>query len=1414
MLNVINNKINNTYNNLIKNNSGVYSQILENIQTKISEFKEKQNELLTQVRSFMQLTDDFEIYSKHLKILDSIHERCIFNRIKLISIYFTYPISNLEDTYLTNNLINTFSEELDVLSLDVINNIKDKNSITDSLNAYKNKFDSILSEIYGDNLISNYKNIYTNQNFLNEKETLFYEKLEPFYTEFNTTFFEQYFKVEFKKYVDKPIEIIAKFTQFAEIQKVYYENPAGEINEIIFNTLNDLIANAYENYLNIIKNDYNVISATVDKTNSTLVEEINNFFNNLYTNIETEKNTKRAKSYIKNILSLSDDDPFGLKSYSLEKEKNFYTYKIIQIRNYVDSDFRLHFCENSDTIETCNPNALDSVNKHNYDMAKIRNEIEHYQMIINHAKDLLTDELLADLNGDKFVNLFLEKVDFGVESVKNEILNYIKLKNDEEYEIFNPYIEKFKTSYKEVFEQNLNTQSITNKLEILADLVFTNKLKIINRDYEDLIENEFNSFNDKWKTLTFYLNNSEIEKSINSFKTNLKNNLDTFNNFVDNLILDESIIKSTSDYYKSIFDKGHNEILTKILDISNRYNDFKLLNITLNLNDIGKEAMNELKETFYSHIESETSRIYNQKFNELKTNIKNYIKESCDNILTKLNTKYESSYLILSQKSNPDCQITEIAPKINNCLQLTSLDEKLINSVNNYANTYKTHIENTFSQNEINNQIIKFENGNKTSNLKQNYNFDEIENKVPENAKELRKICEENLEKEKAEFKTEINNVIENEFKNIVTNFANGYGNNFMNDVYNKIYTYSIKNQFNHFNKILTNAHLYLKDTLFSKINSIEENLRNSILNVYNDTYINIQTFSQNNINEKMTNSFNNLIENSNSIVVNKFTEIILNAINNEKYISTFSDIIYELIPKEFSYSFNLLLKDDYSNIIKNINLNNLIELFTQSINSDILTMKNMLNNQKEEMTNLISSKQIIGLQTDILAILNKVTNFRSPVLINFQKDLEFLNSEDKKNHFASFIDQKIYPTINVIYNSYHNIDSDKSSEIQTLLDNFKDYSQIVIDSLNADTITEETQKILDSMKNLIETEMVDYLLNSFKDLDLLITNNNTIDLTLKKEKNNIGRNLVNVKINKIQDAFNMYKEDYLSKTSQLNSSTEFVNLQKEYSNFNSVLKNSLINVGNPITNYLDVLKGYLTQSQLSSFTNKLNNQLEIMKTNVNNLINIESTIIDESINLIKNVLPDLFNSNKDNFKSSIDSSLLKLYDIILPNVNNVDTSDSKTKKDINVGSYKAILPGNVQHTFSNFVKSLNYNNIIKLVYNNDYTFSVFMKTSNVVKLKADFSSTDIKGGFDGTVADINITVNALNNFAIEQVDFEAQNEKKGANYNNWIQYRVKKCKRTWYGKKKCWYEWQNPQYSSYRESGVSKSVFTKTYMN
>ena len=450
MLNMIHNKINNIYLNLTdkSNNNNKYNQVLNNIKTKIEEFKDSQNELLINVRGFMNLTDNFEIYIKHLSLLDSIHEKCEFNRIKLMSVYFTYPISNLNDSYLNENLVKNFSDNLDSLASIIINDIKNKSSVTNSLKNYENKVKNILSNTYGNNLIKNYKNIYANNTFLKNQQTLFYQNLSQYFIEFNTTFLEKNFKLEFKKYVDIPNEILTKFTQIGNFQKNYYDNPAAKLNEIIYNSLNNLISKSYENFKNIIQNDYDIISSHVNKTNTSLVNEIDNLFNSLKTFIEKEKNTTKEINYIKSTLNLSDDNPFGLKPLSLEYEDDFYTYKIVLIRNFVESMFKAHFCTNADSLNNCKIKELNSNDKHNYNMAKIRNEIEHYNKIQNYAKDLLPDELLVDLDGNKFSSLFLKNAVFSADSVKNAILNFIKKKNDEELDIFNPYINKLKQHIK------------------------------------------------------------------------------------------------------------------------------------------------------------------------------------------------------------------------------------------------------------------------------------------------------------------------------------------------------------------------------------------------------------------------------------------------------------------------------------------------------------------------------------------------------------------------------------------------------------------------------------------------------------------------------------------------------------------------------------------------------------------------------------------------------------------------------------------------------------------------------------------------------------------------------------------------------------------------------------------------------
>ena len=99
------------------NKNSKFNQVLNNIKTNLDEFKESQNELLAKVRNFMNLNDNFEIYVKHLSLLDSIHEKCEFNRIKLMSVCFTYPISNLDDTYLNENLIDNLSKNLDTIKI-------------------------------------------------------------------------------------------------------------------------------------------------------------------------------------------------------------------------------------------------------------------------------------------------------------------------------------------------------------------------------------------------------------------------------------------------------------------------------------------------------------------------------------------------------------------------------------------------------------------------------------------------------------------------------------------------------------------------------------------------------------------------------------------------------------------------------------------------------------------------------------------------------------------------------------------------------------------------------------------------------------------------------------------------------------------------------------------------------------------------------------------------------------------------------------------------------------------------------------------------------------------------------------------------------------------------------------------------
>ena len=1328
--------------------------------------------------------------------------------------YFTNTISNLEDTYLTENSLNNFKKQLDNLITPIINNIAQRNPVTIPLKSYENEFMKILREFYGNNLIKNYFKIYANKTFLEEKGKKFYDDLSQSFDEFKTIFYDKYFYLEFKNYVEKPNEILTKFNQIADFQKNYFNNPAEQLNEFILYSLNNLISKSYDNLKNIVKNNYNKLSSNINKSNTSLVNEIDNLFNSLFSFIETEKNKNKDKNYIKSILNLPVDNPFGLKELSLQYENDFLKYKINAIKSLVETNFKERFCKSYGNI--CSIKLLFDKDLHNYNMAKIRNEIEHYIKIQNYAKNLITDQLLVDLNENKFNNLILKNIDFSPDSLKNSILNFVKTKNEEELEILNPFFDQFKNAYKQVLEENLNNQVITNKIEILANFSFENKIEIINSNFIDLIKNKFKVFEENWSQKQFYLHSSDLQNSYNTFLNGLKKNLFSIKNFVDGLNLGHIIIFNTTNNYKKLIQNNLEEILGNIKENSKEHEKCILLNLTFDLVEIGEDAIDELKIIYYSHIENEINRIYTMKFEELKTNIKNLIDKNVNEILNTLNSEYEKKFLTLSEKSNPECQSTSSRPesdakcKNRSKVQLKTLESDLTTSINNYANSFKSQIETNFNQIQITQQIVDLEKENFQI-LEQNFNYEKIENKVKENANNFKMICAQNLEKEKTEFQTEINNVIKKEFTENINNFANSHGKNFMEENYNKIYTFSIKNKFKFINSVLTNTNSYINNDLIKNIDKIELNLKDLLLNIFKNTDINIQNYSQNNIKEKLIIKINNLIEISNSIIYKKFSETVSNAFNDKNFISSFSENIYNLIPKYFDYSFTLSLKKDFSDLMNKMSNDYLISPLKNSINIDIYNIKNNLNNQEKNLEEMFKSKIITQPSTQITEILDKIKSFITVQMFEIQQNLEFSSSYNKKKSLDSLINEKILPLIKEINDINNNINSNKYAQFQPFLNNFNDYSSIAIEKLNSETIINTSQNVLNSLKETIETEILNYLKQSFNNLKPLI------DLTLKNvvEK----RNLVEVKNNKIQSAFDLYKNDYFQICNEFNKANEINDLQKEYSNFLSILNNIFKNVGNPITNSLDYLEKELNQTQYLNFKEKLNIQLKNIKDSVNNLINKESNIIDESLNLIKVILPKLFISNQNSFKSSIDDSLLNLYETAMKNVEKINKKYSAIRNNIKVGSYKALFPGNVYHIINNAVNQLKSEYSIKLIYNNDFTFTVYLYTNNELYLDSTFETKNVlKGGFKGTIANISTTISSHNNFAIERVNFKAINTNQAVFYNNWIQYKnVRKSKCKWYtlciGRKR-WLEWGEKKSWIVYANPTLKSIFEKIYEN
>ena len=565
------------------------------------------------------------------------------------------------------------------------------------------------------------------------------------------------------------------------------------------------------------------------------------------------------------------------------------------------------------------------------------------------------------------------------------------------------------------------------------------------------------------------------------------------------------------------------------------------------------------------------------------------------------------------------------------------------------------------------------------------------------------------------------------------------------------------------------NIEKYFQITEFTHIYQYS---KETILNLYEKLSSNIKTISIENINNISNFYINNIISESTLNILNNYEENLIELLNEKNYLKNLG-ILSNLIPKEFSS----IVKNKMMNLMKtNINnneLNNLINLFTNVINNDIISIQQYLNSLKNNVTTLINTKSIQKNPETFMRIKTKMDFYLNSFLPQFQTKFIY-NNYDKKNTYLENIFNSILPYFDNIFSSDNDVDKEKINNVKNVLDSFENYNIQLKELLKSEENIESSKNAFDNINNL-KTEIKNNILEDFSNLEQIILNDSkTFNLDLNDE-NESNRNLNEVDIPNINTALNLYEKNYNYLSNNLKNLNEILILQNEYQSFIDLINFSIGNLTNPFHQFLLLVKNDLTEEQFTNFNSSLYNQSDDMINQAEDYLKNESEIIDSILNILSNDYQEIYNNIKTEIKSKVDTSILYIYDIIFNNVKEIDYFDNDNEENIAKYSYTTFNTDNFVN-FTSQISKIEFDNKMKLYYGNDYKFYIILSVHNKINMSLIYETSSIKTSLNGIISDTEININSIHDFKNEKMNLTIDYNKYESNYSTIISKRKQNC--------------------------------------
>ena len=1112
--------------------------------------------------------------------------------------------------------------------LDTKIKIKKSESYTNDatyLDKMKQKFDNILEENLGPNLLSSSYNYYKNKinsvlpDILNEiiikwenayDET--YNEVEANKDKFKSSVFEFFYLGSFY------LQVYSQNISYDNVKTIvdHLKNEFNYTNKYYYDLITSKLNNTYDYILNnlprIEKPFDDIINLRMNEIKKSRLETLNK--------IQQSKNNILNKANQEKILQVNSKNFFYINDMIKNHIKDFNnkindkSVELYLLCKEIQKDTPVEYIAEKYLLE----NSINGKQiKENYEMI---NQATFIDLQTNEFNKLMDNVLKIDR--DEFIKNVLNTLNklnaINLERFNYEYQSYTKILHNKLYEEFfteENLIKNINSLYSKGLN-NFNINSKQNIINLLNDVI--NKVNTHLKTEATRLSNELTSYSNDY---------NDIETRLKNYKNSIYEQFYSTITYAVNGIHEQILEK----FYKNFIEKGINQYEKEIDD--HDFGTANFLNMSINLNEYidkdfklylieyGNLAKNQIQFLFQKNIQT-LDEIFN--FNDIKLKINNEIDEV-----------YKTSLLPVLQKvavhKIKDEGVTnyDLSDSI-----LNDIDQLFAQKIKNVKNIMK---EMEGKEYQISNRIpADFSAG-------ENNIYDDIIYK-------FKKFCSSYESQEIKDFENIVVENALNNFKILVGNFIPNFGVNFFDRI--------------------------LKYNEIQKINVLYFNLRYSLIEtiIY---YISLATV-QNDIKLPVEIKLKLFKLNNFDFVVKEKNDYILSTINNklDEYFEKTKNYIVNKYINEMTISeeFDLKFTDKAKKKIIGIMSGNAHKYENEYINRINKDIKNHF--IEEYKTNLNEATNYMKYFIELQQIQLKAEMDK---IFNIDSDLVFTEIEKKLNNTINAIAEynkhnySISEEVNMfLINFGENMIEPKYKNIKELLD--KRTEELIFNNLeklsnefitqysfnNFEAIVDQSNKNLSSSINSINT-----IINKYGSIEEVYKQNLEIEIAnldgkkiieeISAKDNNTEENRNEVILDKTFGEIKNYSLNIKDFVQSLDLFNNFENDINSYINEkNKQYSYTLYNLEKNKNNYYELMSEKLEEL----------NQISIEY--YSKVKNIYNTMKEELIKNITEINNLLISCEQVTYKVQ-----RKLLNEIKEKFNRVEDSQNSTKKKINIESYK-----------------------------------------------------------------------------------------------------------------------------------------------